>query len=309
MPHPQARAEQVVAGDPIIHVGWPEHIIEQGELGDDDHMALCLRFIDELARLPVKIVWTMHNRLPHAWSSERGRTLYHAWARAAHAVVHHSRWGMELVRAELPYRADAQHVVIAHGHYQEQMCVTRTRAELERDLALPTCGLRIGLTGRPHKARGLRLIMEAFAASRARELQLLVTAIQPGDWHPDDPRLVVRHRQGWLGREVIVPQINVCDALVVAIDGATYLTSGTHADALAIGIPMIVNQWPFFGEVLGDAALYFDGTPAGLTRLFDQLTAEMLAGPTVAARALRERQSWPVAAAGMVELFGSVARR
>jgi glycosyltransferase involved in cell wall biosynthesis len=289
----------------IVHVNWPEHFWDPGELAWDDFAARCTIAVERLARLPVKIVWTMHNRLPHAWSTGR-RKFFKACAEAAHGVVHHSAWGMQLIRGELPFRPDAAHAVIAHGHYGDLFSTTKTRAQMEAELGLSPRRLRIGLTGRAQRTRGLRLIMEAFAASRNPDLELLVTAIKPGEWYPDDPRVVVRARDGWLPREAIVPQIRVCDALVVAIEGDSYLTSATHADSIGTGIPIIVNQWPFWREIVGDGALYFDGTAGDLTRLFDELTPEALVAPREATQRLAAKYTWEAHARALVELFQAV---
>jgi hypothetical protein len=304
-PH-DLRPEQalgLVEGTDVLHVGWPEYLLRTSESSREAHLSECLRFAEALGRTPVKIVWTMHNRLPHGWPLDDGRRLYRAWARIAHGVIHHSQWGMALVRSELPYRDDAVHLIIPHGHYGEQMPRVHTRAELERELQLPECGLRIGVIGRPQKTRGTALIMDAFAACRRDDLQLLVAAIEPGDPYPTDPRIIVRVRSQWHSREAIARQVHVCDALAAAHHGPTYLTSGVCADAIGAGIPMIVNQWPFFHEILGDAAVSFDGSAADLTRLFEQLSEQTLAPARAASCALQGLYTWRASATEHLSLY------
>lgn len=303
LPTDHADALRLASRAQVFHIGWPEHLFQPGNRDRKTFVQECVRFAEALGRSPVKVVWTMHNRLPHAWEHDEGRLLYDAWARIADGVIHHSRWGMELMRRELPYRPHAVHAVIPHGHYGEQMRTDRSRSELERELELPPCEIRIGLVGRSQKERGIALILEAFAACRRPGLQLLVQAIGPQDPCPVDPRIIARPRIGWLPRAEIARHVNVCDALVVANEGPTYLTSGTYADAVGVGIPLIVNQWPFFREILGGAGLYFDGTAAGLTSLFDALTPESVRSAGLAAQALQPRYAWPTVAGQLLEFY------
>jgi hypothetical protein len=302
-----------IAGDAeIVHVNWPEHIIafRDGEIEYDDspegwdaRLQASLRFLERLTELDVKIVWTISNRRPHFWWKRRGVALYEAWARAAHAVVHLSRWGMELIRNELPFRKGAVHAVVSLGHFGDLMPPNGSRLELEKKLALPPCGLRVGVTGRPQRTRGAPFIMEAFAESRRADVQLLVTAVAPDDPRPSDPRIIAVPCLRARTRAEISDFVHVCDALMLAIDTPTYMSSATHADAFGVGIPMIVNRWPYFVEVLGDAALYFDGSRASLTQLFDSLDSDELLRARAAVRPLRERYTWTAAAAQYRALF------
>src|SRR5690606_4202842 len=110
-------------------------------------------FLATLSKRPVKIVWTMHNRRPHHWDEARGLALYKAWAPLVHGVIHHSEWGMRLIREELPFRPDAKHVVVPHGHFGRQMPPVQSREELEALFKLPPCGMRLGVLGRPQKTK------------------------------------------------------------------------------------------------------------------------------------------------------------
>jgi glycosyltransferase involved in cell wall biosynthesis len=308
-----ADARRMVGDAEIFHINWPEHLIvsRQGETpfdnteeGWDERLAVSLRFLEQLQREKVKIVWTVSNRRPHIWwFKDHGLALYKAWARAAHAVVHLSHWGMDLVRGELPFRDDQVHVVIPLGHFGDLHPASGSRRALEEKLGLAPCRLRLGFTGRPQPLRGAPFVMEAFAACSRPDLQLLVTAIKPGDPRPDDPRIHVFPFTGWRSRAEISDYLHVCDALTMAIEAPTYLSSATHCDALGVGIPMVVNDWPYFREILGDAALYFDGTRASLTRLFDRLGDDDLSRARAASLPLRERYTWAAAAEGYRSLF------
>jgi glycosyltransferase involved in cell wall biosynthesis len=285
--------DRFYAGADILHIGWPEHLFARRGEDPQAWLAAYLAWLAELEESPVRVVWTLHNRLPHFTDEATGRRLYEAWARLAEGVIHHSECGRERMCRELPFREDARHVVIPHGHYGAQMALDRERAALEEELELPPAPIRIGLHGRPQRERRIELVMEAFHACGREDLQLFVTALTPEDPVPEDPRIVTRPRTGYLPRETIAAYVAVSDALVSVPQGESYLTSGIVADAVGAGLPLIAHDWAFFREIMGEGALCFDGTREGLTRLFEELTPGRLKAAAAASRARQEAYAWP----------------
>jgi len=292
----------------IVHVSWPEHLFGRPAPAEIKRFdARNFKFIEDLGRSGVRVVWTMHNRRPHQWDEERGGKLYEAWAAIADGVIHHSEWGMKLMRAELPFRADARHVVIPHGHFAAQRIATRSRAEIEESLGLPPCAMRFGVTGGWGKAKQVELILAAFSKSARAGQQLVVTAYTPETVRPDDPRIFFLPRGPLMTREEVTDYTHICDALVSAhLGGGSYLTSGITADAIGAGIPMLVPHWEFFHETLGEAAFYHDNTLDSLAALFASFTEKDLERGKAAFRALQPLYAWPELAAKTLALYRSL---
>ncbi|PTY02246.1 hypothetical protein DB346_09010 [Verrucomicrobia bacterium LW23] len=293
----------------ILHMGWPEHLIDPGTMPLPEFDARQLEFIRKVGESPVKVVWTMHNRRPHnpVWRGTRGDELYRAWAAVADAVIHHSNCGMELMRKELPYKPDAIHVVIPHGHYGAQMAVTQPRPALETLLGIPHAApgqMRFGVLGRAQKEKQVDMIVRAFMRA-ARPDQLLLLTAHPYETDvTGDPRIVLLPRNGWFTREIIAAQVHACDALVSAhLHGESYLTSGTIADSIGAGIPMLANDWNFFVETLGDSALWHNNTEDGLTELFRTVSHEDLQRCKAATAALGPRFAWQALAPRTLKLL------
>ena len=295
----------------IIHVSWPEHLFGSPSAQEmEDFDARNHRFIEELGRKGVRIVWTMHNRRPHRWDEKRGHRLYEAWAAIADGVIHHSEWGMQLIRAELPFRADARHIVIPHGHFGAQRRPTRTRPEIERALGLPPCTMRFGITGGWGKDKQVEMIMAAFVKAAQPGQQLVITAHTPETVRPNDPRIFFIPRGTWLTTEEITDFTHICDALVTAHRvGGSYLTSGIPADAIGEGIPMFVPHWEYFHETLGDAPFYHDNTEDSLAAAFASITEEDLQRGKTAFRALQPGLEWPGLAAKTLAFYRSLGQK
>jgi len=251
----------------------------------------------------------MHNRRPHYMEAERGRALYRAWARIADGVIHHSEWGMKVMRAELPFREDARHAVIPHGHFGEQMRLTRSRAEIEASLGVPPAPMRFGLMGRWQQEKQVELVIAAFMQAARPDQQLVLTAYKPGTEKPADPRIIYLPRGEWMVREEIAEHIHLCDALVSAHTGDTYLTSGVSADAIGAGIGMFVPHWEYFHETLGDAPFYHDNTQESLAASFASVTPADIERGKAAFRALLPGCAWSVVGEKTLALYRSLGRK
>ncbi|MFW6286433.1 MAG: hypothetical protein ACOC29_00690 [Candidatus Sumerlaeota bacterium] len=297
------RVDVLVPDSDILHIGWPEHLFRRWDLPGEAFFEALQAFLEELKDSPVRVVWTMHNRIPHGWDHEEGRRLYRMWAPVADAIIHHSHWGMELMRSTLPYRDDAVHIVEPHGHYGEQMLDAPTREKAAKELGLPPAKIRYGVLGRDQKEKRVEDIIEAFAKTTRDDIQLFLTAAPADMAIPDDPRIQVQHRKGWIDRATVARQVAACDALVCLQEGPSYLTSGQVADAIGKGIPMLVREWEFFREIMADAAFYCDGSVEGLAHLIEQLSQQDINKGKRAAENLQPAYTWSKLAEETLELF------
>lgn len=287
----------------LVHVSWPEHLLSHPSPGSLSHVQHTIEALESLERAGVVVAWTMHNFRPHHWPAAAGSEVYARMARLARAVIHHSACGMREVMSALPYRADAVHALIPHGHYAAELAIDADRSECERKLGLHPCTLRFGVIGRPQQGKRVSVITRAFLAGAAADRQLLVCAARSSEIFPADRRLFVRSRSHWLVREEIAVQLKCCDCLVAWHGGGSHLTSGLVADSIGAGIPMLVNgDWEFWGEVLGAAALTFTDE-RGLEEAFMRLTPSGIANGALAAKSLRPMYDWARLAQATASLF------
>lgn len=264
----------------VFHLHWPEWTSHD----PDVHRALIALLRDER----VRIVWTQHNLLPH----RRDPALiepYALWAAAADAVIHHSRWGEEQVRARYAFRADALHAVIAHPHFGHLMrALDRTqRAAVEAELGLRPCAIRLGVIGAPRPEKSVQLVLDAFAACPRDDLGLVVLSLAGDERVPDDPRITALPYEN-VARDVYDRRLAAIDVLVFPIAAGDLLTSGVVGDAIGAGLPALVSDWPFLAEVLGDAGIPYGSTAADLTARLATLSAAALRRAAEHAVALRD---------------------
>lgn len=262
----------------IFHLHWPEWISHS----TDDHRAL----IDRLRAAGVRILWTQHNLVPHSRDAALVE-LYHLWARAADAVAHHSHAGETRVRERYPFRADAIHRVIPHPHFGhlrgDEPHATRDQIELE--LGLRPCAIRLGIIGAPRPEKDVQLVLDAFAACRRDDLGLLVLSLA-GEQVPNDPRIAAVPYE-IVDRATYDRRMQALDVLVFPIQPGELLTSGVVGDAVAAGLPSLISDWDFLSETLGDAGIAYGRTRDDLTACLNRLSATDLARSAEAARRLQ----------------------
>jgi glycosyltransferase involved in cell wall biosynthesis len=125
---------------------------------------------------------------------------------------------------------------------------------------------------------------------------------------PADPRITVLPYVE-VPRPEYDQRLRCLDALVLPLEGASYLTTGQPADAVAAGLPCLTSGWPYLQEVLGDAAIPYGATAADLTATLDGLDDDALARAASAAQLRREALAPATVAASFYELLDELCQR
>ena len=166
--------------------------------------------------------------------------------------------------------------------------------------------MRFGVLGRWQQEKQVEMIIQAFHEAGRAEQQLIVTAHNEQTPRPQDDRIIFLPRPAWMSRAEIARHANLCDVLISAHSGPRYLTSGTQADAVGVGATMLVPEWPFFHEVLGDSVFYHDNTLTGLRALIERIELAEVERAKVVVRGLAPRQDWSVSAKLTLDLYRAV---
>lgn len=281
----------------VFHLHWPESMLPAD-------LARHQMFIDTLRASEVRIVWTQHNLIPHE-RDPRWEAVYKAWAAAADAVIHHSEWGRSRALARYCYAPHARHVVIPHGHFGNLMSDVAgvDRAAAEDALGLSPGVLRLGIVGAPRPEKRADIAVAAVAASSRDDIELLVISTDLPT--PGDPRIVVLPYKR-MSREDYNRRLAVIDVLVMPFDDGEMLTTGTVGDAVGLGLPSLVSDWPYLAEALGDAGIRYGSSVSDLARCIDALGTEQLDRARKAAVRLQDDYDWNRLAEKHFELLEQV---
>ncbi len=286
----------------LLHLHWPEWF------GFDDPAAH-RDLIATLADRGIPVVWTAHNLTPHDRQPEVYDPIYQQWADTADAVIHHSEWGRTRMLERYQFRADCRHEVILHGHFGElwPLATTLTRADAEARLGLPPAGIRIGIVGAPRVDKRVIEFLNGFAACKRDDLQVVCWSLRIDETAPVDDRIAIAQHYRGANEAIYATRLAACDVLAFPFDpDGDMLATGTVADAIGVGIPALVSDWPYLTEMLGAAGIPCGQTRESVTTAIEALTSEQVESARQATVALRPQFEWAPLAQRTAELFERV---
>jgi glycosyltransferase involved in cell wall biosynthesis len=295
-----AELDSRLDGIDFFHLHWPEWLLGQ-DLVAHSRLAAALR------QAGVSVVWSQHNLTAHQ-SPSGWRPIYQFWARQVDGVIHHSKWGMAVALASLPYRPGAAHVVMPHPHFgQLRMVDSSSRPEIEGRLGWRHDVLRLTIIGAPRRGKLVPEVAAAVSRSARRDVELRIFSLRPGETIVTDPR-VAAEPYTRADRLLWDQRLAASDALIMPFHQTPtpMLTTGTIAEAVTHGLPCLTSDWPYLTETLGDAAIVYGSSPLLLTDVVNRLEATTLARARNAATRLQAMYSPQSAATILHDLLLTV---
>ena len=252
----------------VLHMAWPEWWT-----GVDPQRTT--EVLEQVKATCTAIVWTQHNLLPHFFKTDEAAASYQLWAEAAEAVIHHSEVGRDVALATYKYGSHTVHYIIPHGHWgrEYEAVANSTREDVELSEGWAPSGLRVAVIGTPRVEKDLQLVVDAIAACRRDDIQLVIR-VDLSVAVPDDPRIIAEH--GHLDFSQYLRRMKAFDAVILPFAPSGMLTTGTAFDCLGAGVAAITSDWDFFDETFEGADIRYGSTVEDLTRCLDELTPEDL---------------------------------
>ncbi len=303
----EASAEVGLRDVDLLHLHWPEWLAF-------DDLAAHQGLIAELRYHGVPVVWTAHNLTPHEKRAEVYDPIYQAWAEAVDAVIHHSAWGEEMMRDRYRFGPRCRHQVIPHGHFGAMWTKAGLpdRVEAERRLGLaplPPGGLRIGVVGAPRAEKLVQVVLDGVAASTRADVELACWSLGRGESVPADGRIVVAEPYRSADAATYATRLAACDALALVFDPeGEMLATGTAADAIGVGLPVLRSDWGYLVEHLGPAGIDVGHSAVSIATALDGLAGDELARARAAATDRQAELDWPAIAAATAGLLERVVQ-
>ena len=251
-----------------------------------------------------RVVWTVHQVVPHESAGTIDRVAARLLARLAHALVAHDTHSAEQVRQQLRRAA----TVIPHGSFVDVYPPGPGRAEARRRLGVEADDVVFLVFGHLRAYKDVDLVLEAWARARLPHRCRLVVAGMPDPSCSHDrlraaaaadPRIAAQLE--FVPDEHVAELYEAADATVVARgDGGT---SGALVLALSFGVPAVVGALPTYVELTAGEAGGWTFSPGDAASLADALERAAADVPGREARARRARTTaatlgWePIAAA------------
>ena len=213
------------------------------------------------------------------------------------------------MRARYEFGASCRHEVIAHGHFGGLWngATTIDRADAERSLGLAPTALRIGLVGAPRAEKQVVQFLEAISKCARRDVEVVCWSLAYGEVAPDDARIAIAEQYQMVSQRRYAQRLAVCDVLAMPFDpDGEMLATGTAADALGLGIPVLSSGWEFLNETLADSAIVVGFDETTIARSIDAISSEDVENARRLSAARKADYEWLPLAVRTVGLFESV---
>lgn len=300
---------------PILHLHWLEPYSGRGAAMLK--WFYCAKLIVDLVLLRVagvKLVWTVHNLLPHDTSTPGiDRWTQGGVARLAHRIILHSETAQKLFETAHGERWEKS-VVIPHGHYQTWYPEKVNRQEARRLLGLPDGTLICLAFGMIRPYKGIHQLIEAWRQLPQDQDRLLIIAGEIGDPGLDQSIIdlldeTISYRPGRTPDDEVALLFSAADLAVYNF--SRLLTSGSVMLALSYDLPVVAPAHPVLCELLGeDAPLLFEPgrTDSLVKKLTDALHSD-LAAERSRARRVCAASDWDEIAERTVAVYNQLLER
>ncbi len=253
------RAVRDEQGLDLLHLHWTGPYLKGRGLAR--FLGYLARFMADLAAVRAsgcRIVWTLHNFVPHETRHQRLELVARRWlCRMASAVIVHGHAGREA--AVESFGCPANRVfVIPHGHYREAYGPPLPGPDARQRLGLPGDARVFLFFGYLRPYKGLELLLDAWRELSPPGTRLLVVGqSQKADYAAElAKRIAAAPGAQLLDRFVPPGEVPVffSAADVVVLPYRAVQTSGSLLLAMSYGRPVIAPRLGELPETLADAA-------------------------------------------------------
>jgi glycosyltransferase involved in cell wall biosynthesis len=277
---PLCRAVRREQGVDILHLHWTGPYLKGRGL--PRFLVYLAKFLADLAAVRTsgcRIVWTLHNLVPHQTPHRRLELLARRTiCRIASAVIVHGRAGREQAVRTLGCPANRV-FVIPHGHYREAYAPPLPSRDARQRLGLPGDARVILFFGFLQPYKGLELLLDAWRKLNAQNATLLVVGqSRKADYAAELAGQIRATPAARLLDRFVPPDevplfFSAADAVVLPFRDVQ--TSGSMLLAMSYGRPVIAPRLGELPETLADAAdlLFSAGDEDGLRRQLSRTLA------------------------------------
>jgi beta-1,4-mannosyltransferase len=297
----------------ILHIHWMYAL----KLPGKSKLAPRLSYVSSIVFLRVakllryRIVWTVHNVLPHQKITSDDVAVRRRLARAASAVIVHSPSAVAALGAAGVTVHDA--TVIPHPAFLDHYPVTSDRLESRQALRIPADATVCLFFGRVEPYKNVPALIDAFravSASNPSAYLLIAGACKDpqlraeieGAVHPLERATAVLRR---LGDGEVSSYFLAAD--VVACPFLETTTSGSALLALSFGVPIVAPRVGALADLPPDVGFFYD-PPDGFEHALTRALAS--SGEIVAAagqaRAYASTMTWENAAEATDAVYARV---
>jgi len=300
-------------GSRIAHVHWLAWDIRLRLPGRARLSGVLSRLaIGWMQLLGFRLIWTVHNVLPHEPQTDDDRAIMQKLARACSAIIAHSSTVVTSLAANgIPASST---VVIAQGSYIDLYGTPPERAEARRSLGLPATGRIVLFFGQIRPYKGIPELLTAWSNDGFDGTLLIAGLCSDPELRAEidticsgDPSIVLR--LGFVPDPAVSTYFAACDCVCLPFRALT--TSSSAILALSFAKPIIAPRLGALQDLPNSVGYFYSpdgpgGLDSALARFFADDNLE-LENRSDAGLSFAKGCSWQAIADQTLDLYRSVA--
>ena len=298
----------------LLHIHWVAFETNLFKVfGEQLSLLLSLWSLTWLRLLGFKVVWTVHNVLPHDRLTSNDPLVARYLARISAAKIVHSRSTIDQMRQ---YRLNTERTtVIPHGNYDGVYPDTLMRSEARAKLTITPDDFVILFFGMIRAYKGIDELLEAFAGIDRSQVRLVIAGqcfdeALGAKIRKAQNLLMIDYYEGFVDDTDVAMYFKACD--MVCLPFTTVTTSGSALLAATFGKPIIAPYVGALRDMPRDIGVLYDpddetALQRSLLKVIDDPT--LLAHMGTASRAYADTLSWRQIARDTLSVYEDVLGR
>lgn len=276
-----------VAGYRILHMHWWHFLsVWGGPKGSFRYSLNALSYafhIWLIKCLGYRVVWTVHNVMPHEQQTADDKQLMRRLSQLSNAKIVHSSYGLQQLKEQGLDTINT--TVIPHGNYAGVYPVTVTRQQARRQLGISADARVVLFLGKIRGYKGIDDLLAAYAGMQTTHTRLVIVG-QPDDQVVHQAiaeaakTMPIQYIPGHVADADIAQYYMAADVVCLPFKAVT--TSGSALLALTFGKPLIAPRAGALLDVPEAAGYFYD--PSKKDALATQLKQAVTAQPADIAR-------------------------
>lgn len=301
-------------GYTILHLHWLAFETNIFKIfGKQLSLLLTLWSLTWMKVLGFKVVWTVHNILPHEPLTSNDRFVARYLSKLSAAKIVHSSATLEQMQTahldtELTY-------IIPHGNYDGVYPDTLTRPQARRRLDIKPDEFVILFFGMIRAYKGIDELLRAFDRMNCSGVRLVIAgecfdAALDARIRAAQKHLPIDYHEGFIDDNEVASYFKACDVVCLPFTAVT--TSGSVMLATTFGKPLIAPYLGAIKDIPRNAGLLYsadDETALQLSLLRSIDNPELLAQMNKASREYAVSLSWNIIASDTLSIYEEVLKR
>ena len=241
----------------IYHINWVENIVIQANFKSQILVCIWLTFVQICHLRKKKVVWTMHNTVPHGCKDEKyASQFYQKWANAMDMIVVHANESAKILKNKYGV-SDDKICVVPHGGYQVEKVSNEEVTKQKQKYNIRETDFVFLYFGQIDDYKNIPLLISTFETLQISDAVLLICgslshrlSCENREWiqkYCGNSKVVLDCR--FIPESEISKIFQMSDVVVLPYEKRSMQNSGVAILSICEGKPIIIPEFGYIKDI------------------------------------------------------------